>query len=62
MIETDKLLHFFLSFLIASVTQGLAVLLGLGKELWDLAGNGTAELADLAADAAGILLAGWVAS
>lgn len=53
----DKLLHFAVSFTVALFDSTLAWSLGLAKELWDLAGNGQAELADLVADWAGILLA-----
>lgn len=53
----DKILHIFVSFMIAQIDYTLAFMFGLGKELWDLAGHGTAEFADLIADWIGILLA-----
>ena len=53
----DKFLHIVTSFMIAQVDVTLSFVLGIGKELWDLGGNGGAELADLMADWAGIILA-----
>ena len=53
----DKFAHFILSYLIALIDPALAVLAGLGKELHDLLGGGTADLLDLVADALGIAAA-----
>lgn len=53
----DKLLHFAISYLIATVDPTLALLAGIGKEIFDFLGGGTADLLDLAADALGILAA-----
>lgn len=53
----DKLLHFILSFLLACVEPVLALIVGIAKELWDMAFGGVAEWGDLAADALGILFA-----
>ena len=50
----DKVLHALLSFIIAWVDPALALVAGLLKELWDLAGHGVAEWADLGADLVGI--------
>jgi hypothetical protein len=53
----DKFLHLIVSFFIALVDPGLAILAGLGKELLDALSGGMADFGDLVADALGILLA-----
>ena len=53
----DKILHFVISYLIALVDPALAVLAGVGKEIYDFFGGGTADVYDLVADGLGILLA-----
>lgn len=54
---TDKWLHLLGSYLIASLSPGLAILAGVGKELWDAFSGGVADAGDLVADALGIMLA-----
>jgi hypothetical protein len=53
----DKLLHFVVSYLIALVDPALAVLAGVGKEVYDALGGGMADVYDLVADGLGILAA-----
>jgi hypothetical protein len=53
----DKFLHLIGSFFLALVDPALAVLAGLGKEIFDTLSGGMADLGDLVADALGILLA-----
>lgn len=53
----DKLLHVAVSYLLALVDPGLAIAAGLAKEVYDFFGGGVADVFDLLADAAGILLA-----
>lgn len=53
----DKVLHFIVSYLIALVDPALAVLAGVGKEVYDALGGGMADVCDLVADALGILAA-----
>lgn len=53
----DTLLHFLVSYLIATVDPVLAIMAGLGKEIYDFFGGGVADVIDLAADALGILAA-----
>ena len=53
----DKVLHFVFSYLIALVDPGLAVLAGVGKEVYDALGGGMADVYDLIADGLGILAA-----
>jgi hypothetical protein len=57
----DKLYHILASFLLSFVDPFLAGLAGVLKELADLAGAGTADVLDLAADGIGILL-WWLVS
>ncbi len=57
MIGIDKIYHFIGSFLLTFIDPWLAVVAGIGKEVWDAMGNGTAEFADLVADGLGILFA-----
>jgi hypothetical protein len=56
MIETDKWLHFIVSFLIAQVSPLAAFCAGIGKEVYDALSGGFADPLDLAADAWGIVL------
>lgn len=53
----DKVLHFVFSYAIALIDPGLAVLAGVGKEVYDALGGGMADVYDLIADALGILAA-----
>ena len=53
----DKLLHFLASYFIAMIDPTLAVVAGVGKEVYDFFGGGMADIFDLAADALGILAA-----
>ena len=53
----DKVLHFLVSFFIALFDPALAVLAGVGKEVYDGLGGGTADVFDLVADALGIVTA-----
>jgi hypothetical protein len=53
----DKLLHIGVSYLLALVDPGLAIVAGLGKEIYDFFGGGVADAYDLVANAVGILLA-----
>jgi len=53
----DKFLHFAISYLIALVDPTLSFLAGLGKEIYDALGHGTADIFDLAANALGIFAA-----
>jgi hypothetical protein len=53
----DKFLHFLVSYLIALFDPALAVVAGIGKEVYDAFGGGMADVFDLAADALGILAA-----
>lgn len=55
----DKVLHFVASFILARIDPVLAVVVGLGKEIWDAMGHGTPSAADLLADALGILAGTW---
>ena len=55
----DKWLHFAVSFLLAAVDPFFALTAGAGKEIWDAVSGGVADLADLAADALGVL-AWWI--
>ncbi|GMV95108.1 MAG: hypothetical protein AMXMBFR82_48860 [Candidatus Hydrogenedentota bacterium] len=59
MIGTDKLLHFWFSFIIAFTSPGLAWLAGIGKEAYDALSGGAASLGDLIADGFGILIGVW---
>lgn len=56
-VGSDKILHFVISYLIALVDPALAVLAGVGKEVYDFFGGGMADVYDLVADGLGILLA-----
>ncbi|GMW00815.1 MAG: hypothetical protein AMXMBFR84_19520 [Candidatus Hydrogenedentota bacterium] len=58
MIGEDKILHFWVSFFIALVHPAIAVVAGVGKEIWDAAMGGMADAGDLFADGLGILAAG----
>lgn len=58
---TDKFWHFWISFAIAYFKPGLAVLAGVGKEVYDAFSGGMADAWDLAADGLGIFAA-WIAS
>ncbi len=51
----DKLLHFIVSFALTQIDPVLAAVAGIGKEIWDAANGGYADLADLLADALGIV-------
>lgn len=53
----DKVLHITVSYLLALVDPGLAIVAGLGKEIYDFFGGGVADVFDLFANAVGILLA-----
>lgn len=53
----DKLLHFLVSYLIALVEPALAIVAGVGKEIYDALGGGMADVYDLVADGLGILAA-----
>ena len=53
----DKVLHFLVSFLLAQIDPALAALAGIGKEIFDAAGGGVADVYDLVADALGIFAA-----
>lgn len=57
LVGSDKILHFVISYLIALVDPALAVLAGVGKEVYDYFGGGVADIYDLVADGLGILLA-----
>ncbi|NUM55221.1 MAG: hypothetical protein HUU46_16370 [Candidatus Hydrogenedentes bacterium] len=57
MVETDKLLHFWISFAIAFFKPGLAMIAGVGKEIIDVVTGGVADVYDLAADGLGIFFA-----
>lgn len=54
MVESDKLLHFLLSFSIAIYNPLVSFLAGVGKEIYDVLGGGVADGYDLLADWAGI--------
>jgi hypothetical protein len=54
---TDKFYHFWISFYIAFFKPGLAMIAGVGKELFDLATGGIIDAGDLAADGLGIITA-----
>ncbi len=56
----DKLLHFSISLVIALVEPALAVVAGVGKEVWDALQGGFADPLDLVADGLGILVALWI--
>lgn len=66
MLERDKLLHFAVCavmssvlhvFLPVAVTVALVMLVAFGKELYDkLSGKGCAELRDIVADVAGMII------
>ena len=58
--DPDKILHFVISFVLALIDPVIAVVAGVGKEIWDALTGGMADLGDLAADALGILLAIWI--
>lgn len=53
----DKLLHVAVSYVLALADPGLAIAMGLLKEVYDLLGGGVADIFDVAANALGILLA-----
>lgn len=53
----DKLLHFIISFALARIDPIIAVIAGIGKEIWDSASGGYADIADLIADFLGIIAA-----
>lgn len=52
----DKLLHFIVSYLMTLVSPVGAFLAGIGKEVYDLFSGGDADILDLFADWAGLLL------
>ena len=54
---TDKFYHFWISFGIAFFKPGLAMLAGVGKEVYDAFSGGAADVWDLAADGLGIISA-----
>ncbi len=58
---TDKFWHFWISFFIAFFKPGLAMLAGVGKEVFDALSGGVADAGDLAADGLGIFAA-WIVS
>jgi hypothetical protein len=51
----DKVLHFIVSFLLTRIDPVLAIVAGVGKEVWDAMGHGTPDAADLFADGLGII-------
>lgn len=53
----DKVLHFLVSYVLALFDPAIAVLAGVGKEVYDALGGGMADVYDLVADALGILAA-----
>lgn len=57
MVETDKFLHFWISFAIAFFKPGLAMIAGVGKEVYDALSGGIVDVYDLAADGLGIFAA-----
>jgi len=57
LLTPDKFYHFALSYLLATVDPLLAILAGIGKEIADFFGNGTADALDLLADLLGVLAA-----
>jgi hypothetical protein len=68
MIPRDKLAHFLAGIAVAAVVYPfgvipaliVVVIAGLAKEVWDMQGNGTPEMADfLATVSGGGLLIGW---
>ena len=54
---TDKFWHFWISFFIAFFKPGLAMVAGVGKEVFDALSGGVADGWDLAADGLGIITA-----
>jgi len=56
----DKLVHFVVSFALATIDPLIAVVAGLGKEILDALGAGTPDVLDLLADGLGILSALWL--
>jgi len=57
MFQTDKWLHFIVSFLIAQISPLAAFWAGVGKEVYDALSGSFVDPLDLAADAWGIVLA-----
>lgn len=55
----DKVLHFGVSYILALINPFLALVAGLGKEVYDEARGGMADFGDLVADWLGILFAVW---
>ena len=55
MMGMDKVLHFVVSFMLAGWDVGLAAAAGIGKEIYDFFGGGTADIYDLLADGLGIV-------
>ena len=60
MFETDKILHFWSSFVLALISPALSFGAGIGKEVFDSVSGGVASVGDLLADALGIFFAGVV--
>lgn len=57
LLAPDKFYHFVVSYFLASIDPLLAFFAGIGKEVFDFFGGGTADVFDLLADALGILAA-----
>ncbi|HOZ45422.1 MAG TPA: hypothetical protein PLO37_03285 [Candidatus Hydrogenedentes bacterium] len=53
----DKLLHIFVSLIVTLHDPCLAIIAGVGKEVFDVLRGSSADVLDLLADLAGILLA-----
>jgi hypothetical protein len=58
-IPGDKVLHFVVSLFLTLIDPLLAVVAGVGKEVFDFFDHGEPELGDLAADLAGIVVGLW---
>ena len=54
---TDKFWHFWISFAMAYFKPGLAMLAGVGKEVFDAFSGGAPDAMDLAVDGLGIFAA-----
>jgi hypothetical protein len=55
MIPADRLLHLFVSFVLALANPFLAAFAGIGKEVYDAMCGGMADVWDLVYDGVGIL-------
>ncbi|MBM3289199.1 MAG: hypothetical protein FJY92_03525 [Candidatus Hydrogenedentes bacterium] len=58
---TDKFWHFWISYGIAYFKPVLAIVAGIGKEVYDAFSGGNPDVWDLVADGMGVFAA-WIAS